>query len=292
MRRSAVNRSLGPQKSKLFGLPMPGSSGPAASNAGRLARLRADFTMTTASPNPSSPASMATRRPPWLSWSRSAAGISEHAPSRTMASYGPLAACPAVSAPVSTVDILDSCCGKVLARLRRERGIAFERHDVLGEFAKQQRRVSGQAADIEHTVADLDVGELHKLRKRPWRQHRPPRSNGDRFIHIGEIAGRLGYELLPRQSLHRRRDPPVRDVARTNLAFHHVLALKRRISHFHTLPGAGTGSRAPDKSPDGIFLAVRPVLPGPVIRDCDAAARLECCRTRPMAGVRPSNGIL
>ena len=224
-------------------------------------------------------ATIATSRPPSLSWSSRACGTSGTAPLSRMASNGRLVRDPGLERTLhhlgaSHVELAQGCAG-ALGEIRHRPPAP----PPCRQACQQGRRVAGGAAHIQHRAVRLDLGQLHHLGKRARRQQRAGRPGSARpSSPAAPRPCRRSHacrrrERLARHLQHGPDDAPVGDVAGAHLAVDHIDALLRGVGHRHfgmarACPRSGAG-------------------PYPIgARAASTGARLHCSQSPQIRGAR------
>src|SRR5271168_4813227 len=108
--------------------------------------------------------------------------------------------------------------------------IGQKRDDLAGKLGNQRCGIAG-LADYQNIVARLELRELNQLGEHPGRQNLSAWPDLQALIAIGQARKPSRKKFLARNGRHGRGDAPVRHVARTDLAFDHILALQSGVRH-------------------------------------------------------------
>jgi len=176
-----------------------------------------------------------TRRPPTLSCSSSGC----HHDDVERRQFRPAE----IAVADAEVHILVAEAGQVALRAVGQLRDDFNRADFGRQFGEHGRLVTRSGADLEHATLRGEAGELGHERHDVRLGNRLPLPDGERTIIIGEAAGRLRDELMPRRFAHSLQHRGRAYAARLDLFADHLLALGGFPGHGFSVAAAAFDGR-------------------------------------------------
>lgn len=117
-------------------------------------------------------------------------------------------------------------------RLGGHAGVFLDRDHGFGDAGDHGGRIAVAAADVQHQIVGLQVQDLHHLALGARFQQHAARGQIQVFAGIGDIATRVGDELLARDGQHGVDDGIAGHVVGADLGVDHHGAALREIAHY------------------------------------------------------------